>query len=116
MDSNLNIQTLVDDYFLRSGRRCFFVTQNGKVIGLITPHEAREIDRQRWPYVTVDQVMRPLDQLQTVSPDAQLLKALETMGPEDLNQLPVVADSTVEGVVSRGHIMRLLKTRAELRR
>jgi CBS domain-containing protein len=63
----------------------------------------------------VDEVMRPLDQLKTIPAEAQLLKALEMMGPEDLNQLPVVSDHTVEGIISRGHIMQLLKTRVELR-
>ena len=115
IDGNSNIQTLVDEHFLRSGRRCFFVTENGVVVGLITPHEVREIERQKWPYTTVDQAMRPLEKLQTVSPDTQLFRALEMMGPEDLNQLPVVANSHVAGVVSRGHILQLLKTRAELR-
>jgi predicted transcriptional regulator len=115
VESHTNVQTLVDDYFLRSGRRCLFVTENGKVTGLITPHEAQEIERNKWPYTTVDQIMRAFDQLKTVSADAQLLKALELMGAEDLNQLPVVANGSVAGIVSRGHIMQLLKTRAELR-
>jgi len=115
VDSHANVETLVDDYFLRTGRRCFFVIENGKVIGLITPHEAQGVERNKWPYTTVDQVMLPLDQLKTVSSDAQLLKALELMGTEDLNQLPVVANDNVEGIVSRSQVMQLLKTRAELR-
>lgn len=41
-------------------------------------------------------------------------KPLETMVGEDVNQLPVVQNSHVEGIVSRGHIRRLLQTRAEL--
>lgn len=115
IDSHSNLQTLVDEYFLRTGRRCLFVTENGRVTGLITPHEAREVERTRWPYTTVDEVMRPLGQLKTVSPDTEILKALETMGPEDLNQLPVVVDQAVEGIISRAHILQLLKTRSELR-
>jgi len=39
---------------------------------------------------------------------------LERMAREDLNQLPVVRDGQLEGVVSRGHILSLLQTRAEL--
>jgi len=115
VDSYSNLQTLVDEHFLRTGRRCLFVTENGRVIGLITPHEVQEVPRNKWPYTTVDRAMKPLDELITVSSDAQLLKALEMMGPEDLNQLPVVSDHIVEGIISRGLIMQLLKTRAELR-
>src|SRR5262249_4949367 len=114
VDGNTNLQTSVDDYFLRTGRRCLFVTENDRVIGLITQHEVQEIERNKWSYTTCDQVMRPLALLNAVSSDAQLLKALELMGTEDLNQLPVVANDKVEGIVSRSHIMQLLKTRAQL--
>ena len=114
VDSHANIQTLVDEHFLRTGRRCFFVNQNGRIVGLVTPHEVREVDRQRWPFKTVDEVMRPLDQLRTISPETQVQKALEIMGREDLNQLPVVEDSEVRGILTRAHILQLLQTRAEL--
>jgi len=80
VDSHSNLQTLVDDHFLRTGRRCFFVSENGKIVGLITPHEVREVDRQGWPYKTVDELMRPLDKLRTISPDTPVQKALEIMG------------------------------------
>jgi CBS domain-containing protein len=83
---------------------------------LITPHEVREIERNRWPYTTVDEVMKPLKQLQTITPDSSILNALETMGPGNLNQLQVVQDDAFEGIISRAHILQLLKTRAELRR
>jgi Zn-dependent protease/predicted transcriptional regulator len=116
VDSRTNLQILVDEYFLRTGRRCLFVTQNERVIGLITPHEVREIERNRWPYTTVDEVMKPLKQLRTITPDSSILNALETMGPDNLNQLPVVQDDAFEGIISRAHILQLLKTRAELRR
>jgi Zn-dependent protease len=115
VDSHTNLQTLVDEYFLRTGRRCLFVTQNERVIGLITPHEVREIERQRWPYTTVDEVMKSLDQLHTVSPETPILKALESMGPEDLNQLPVLESNAVAGIISRAQILQLVKMRAELR-
>lgn len=114
VDSNANLQTLVDEHFLRMGRRCFFVSENGRIVGLITPHEVREVERQRWPFKTVDEAMRPLDQLRTVTPDTPIKKALEIMGSEDLNQLPVVEGDEVRGILSRGHILQLLQTRAEL--
>ena len=114
VDSHANLQTLVDEHFLRMGRRCFFVSESGRIVGLVTPHEVREVERQRWPYKTVDEVMRPFDQLRTITLDAPVQQALEIMGSEDLNQLPVVEDSEVRGLLTRGHIVQLLQTRAEL--
>ncbi len=114
VDGNSNLQTFVDEHLLRTGRRCFVVEEQGRIVGLITPHEVKEVERQKWPYTTVDKVMRPLDQLHTINPDTPLTQALERMGREDVNQLPVVQDGKLAGIISRGHILQMLKTRTEL--
>ncbi len=59
--------------------------------------------------------MLPLDRLHPVSSDTLVTEALKTMGREDVNQLPVVNDGRLAGIISRGHILRTLQTRAELR-
>ena len=82
----------------------------------MTPHEIKAIDRPRWPYTTLYDVMRPLDQVHTVTPATPVMEALETMGRDDVNQLPVVADHHLEGVVTRAHVLQFLQTRAELGR
>lgn len=114
VDGRSNLQTLADDYFLRTGRRCFLVVENGRVAGLITPHEIKQVERAQWPYTTVDTVMRPLEQLRTIAPDAPVVAALEAMARDNLNQLPVVSDGQLKGTISRAHILQLLQTRAEL--
>ena len=92
------------------------MTENGRVAGLITPQEIRHIPHAQWPYKTLDVVMRPLDQLRTVTIDTPVIKALEIMGRDDVNQLPVMSNGTLEGIVSRSHILQLLQTKAELDR
>jgi CBS domain-containing protein len=106
---------LVDEHLLPTGQRCFVGEEKGSVAGIITPHEVKSIARVRWPYTTVDEVMLPLDRLHAVSSDTLVTEALETMGREDVNQLPVVNDGRLPGIISRGHILRTLQTRAELR-
>ncbi len=114
VDGHSNIQSFADEHLLRSGRRCFIVTENGRVAGLITPQEVRHIPHAQWPYKTLDVVMRPLDQLRTVTIDTPVIKALEIMARDDLNQVPVILNGTLEGIVSRSHILQLIQTKAEL--
>lgn len=103
------------DQLLRSGRRCFIVTRDhNEIVGLITPQEVRRIDRSRWPEVPVSDAMRPLQTLRTVSPGTPVTDALKIMSTDDVNQLPVVDDGHVAGVITRSHILRLIQTRAEL--
>jgi Zn-dependent protease/CBS domain-containing protein len=115
LDGNLNIEHFVHDELLRTGRRCFVITQNGHIAGLLTPHEVKEIDRARWPYTTLSDVMRPLEDLHTVPPETPLKNALEIMGREDLNQLPVMTDGRLTGILSRAQILDYLRTRTELK-
>jgi Zn-dependent protease/predicted transcriptional regulator len=115
LDGNLNIEHFVHDELLRTGRRCFVITQNKNIAGLLTPHEIKEIDRARWPYTTLSDVMRPLEDLHTVPPDMPLKSALEIMGKEDLNQLPVVKDGRLAGILARTQIVDYLRTRADLK-
>ncbi len=115
VDGNSNLQTFVDEQLLRTGRRCFVVEEQGRIVGLITSHEVKEVERVKWPYTTVNAVMRPLDQLHTISAETPLSDVLEKMTREDVNQLPVVRDGQLDGVISRGHILRLIQTRAELK-
>ena len=114
VDSNTNLQTFVDEHLLSTGHRCFVVSEQGRAAGLVTPHEVKAVERARRPYTTVGDVMRPLGNLRTVAPGRPVVEALETMGREDVNQMPVVENGELAGIISRGHIVRVLQTRAEL--
>jgi Zn-dependent protease len=114
VDGRTNLQTFVDEHLLVSGRHCFMVVEDGRLIGIITPNEVRQVERRKWPYTTIYDVMRPLDQLKTVSPDTPLSQALELMSTSDINQVPVVANGSLVGFLSRSHILQLLHTKAEM--
>lgn len=114
IDSGTSLQAFVDDHLLRSGKRCFVVEENDRVLGIITPHEVKNVDREQWPQRTVQDAMIPLTKLHAVKPATSLTDALKIMASEDINQLPVMSNNHLEGIVSRSHILRLLQTRFEL--
>jgi Zn-dependent protease/CBS domain-containing protein len=112
--SGLDLQTLVDEHLLRTGKRCFVVQDAGMLTGLITPAEISKVERAQWPRTPVGEAMRPLRELRTVRPDTPAMEALELMSREDINQLPVVADGRLLGIFSRAHALQVLQTRQEL--
>jgi CBS domain-containing protein len=114
VDGHSTVQTFVEDVLLRTGQRCFVVTEDDAIAGLITLHEVKAVDRARWPSTLVSEVMRPLAQLRTVTPETPVTEALEMLGHDDINQVPVVANRRLVGMLSRDHILRYLLTRAEL--
>jgi Zn-dependent protease/predicted transcriptional regulator len=115
VDGNANLQTFVHDYLLHTGQRCFLVAEQGEVTGLVTPNEVKGIAQALWPYTTVFDVMRPLERLRTVTSETTVSEALEIIGREDINQLPVLENGRLEGMISRDQVLRYLLTRAELK-
>lgn len=114
VDPNISLQDFVHQILLPSGRRCFLVVQDSRLLGLMTPNEVRTVEPAAWPSTTVRSVMRPADKIHFVSRDMSAMDALEMMGREDVNQLPVMTDGRVEGIVSRAHVMQVIRSRAEL--
>jgi CBS domain-containing protein len=114
IDARANLKIFVEETLFHTGHRCFIVEEQGIPVGLITPHEVKAIPRAKWPYKTLDEVMIPFSGLHTVAPGTPLIEALEKMAREDVNQLPVLTDGNLVGIISRAHIMQLLQTRLEL--
>ena len=82
--------------------------------GMITPNEIKSVERELWPQTSIQSVMRPLSELRTVAPDAPAILALEIMSRDDVNQLPVVANGKLVGILSRSSLLGFLRNRAEL--
>jgi len=112
--ANLPLQRFADEFVLATGRRCYAVEDRGTILGMITPADLAKVDRRRWHETAVIQVAHLLHELRSVSPDTTVVEALQTMGREDLNQLPVITAGRMEGMLSRSHILQALQTRSEL--
>jgi Zn-dependent protease/predicted transcriptional regulator len=114
-DGWLNVQNFVEQELLRTGRHCFIVMEKGEAVGLVTLHEVKQIERARWPFTTLHDIMLPLEDLRAVTPDASLQTALESMSRYNLNELPVVSSGHLEGMLSREQVLSYMQTHAELR-
>jgi CBS domain-containing protein len=114
VNRGMSLQEFVDIDLLTTGQRCFAVEDQGRLVGLITPRDVSKIPRDRWDKITVREAMRPLQELHIITPDTPVLDALKLMARNDVNQLPVVANGTLQGMVSRSQLVRLLQVRSVL--
>ncbi|MBI2867716.1 MAG: site-2 protease family protein [Chloroflexi bacterium] len=112
-----NILDLVDHYLLQGGWRWryFLVMVNDALQGLLTVNDIRRVPRQRWISTSVGQIMTPREKLRTVSPNDDALSVLGQMDQYRMNQVPVLEEGRVVGVVGREQVAQFLRTRAELR-
>jgi len=112
--ANISVQKLVDEYFLPLGLHIAPVTQGEYLAGLITLSDIARVARERWSYVPVGHVMRLLEQAYVASPEQPLQEAFQMMGAQNINQVPVVQDGRLVGLLSREGIIRYLQVRQSL--
>jgi CBS domain-containing protein len=110
------LQTLVDEHILGSGRRIFMVKKGDQIVGMLTMHALQTVSKDRWSFDTVEQVMIPLADLKTVQPSTELFEAIQAMDSHGVNQLPVLVDGQVQGILTRedviSHLRRLQSIQA----
>jgi len=112
--ANISLQRLVDEYFLPQGLRSALVMQVDQLAGLITLSDIRHVPREQWPQTPVGLVMVPAERLHTVTPQQSLKDTLPLMNGQDVNQLPVMQDGKLVGVLTRDAIIRSLEIRRSL--
>lgn len=102
------ISELVDQYLLPGGQRAYPVVEGDGFVGLVCLPDVRKIPREDWPRVRVRDIMTPAAGLSGVGPDTSAADAMLTLGRQGVNQLPVLEDGRVRGLVSRENILKLL--------
>jgi Zn-dependent protease len=114
VESHLTLQQLVNDHVLGGGGRSFVVSRGEEPVGLITLHRLKEIPHSQWPTTTAEQVMIPLAEMKTTNPKAELWTAFTQMDRDGVNQLPVMGDGQIVGMLSRDDLVTFLRTLHEI--
>jgi CBS domain-containing protein len=105
----ISLSDFVHDYLLTTGRRCFLVTEGHQVFGLITPREVSAVPREEWPYNSVTSAMTPFEKLKWVRPTDSAMSVMEKMNAENINQLPVIDDGRLVGLISRETLLNRIQ-------
>ncbi len=112
--ATITLQHLVDSYVLPLGLRTMPVTHMDQFVGLITLSDIRRVPRDEWLQVPVSTAMVPLERMHVARPDQNVSEVLPLMARQDVNQLPVIEDGRLVGVLSRDAIVRFLDVRRGL--
>jgi Zn-dependent protease/predicted transcriptional regulator len=110
----LTIDKLIEEHILGRKRRAILVTDNGRLVGIVTIGDLQKVRPDARGRVTVREVMTAADSLVTTSPNARLLDVAGVMAQHEFDQLPVVAGDYLLGAVTRADIMREFEAREAL--
>ena len=103
------LQEVSDSHLLGESRRSVVVKAGDDILGLLTLHTLREVPQAKWPTTTVAQVMVPAAQMKWVPPDMDLEAALNEMDRDNVNQLPVMANGQIVGMLTRQDLLSFLR-------
>jgi Zn-dependent protease/predicted transcriptional regulator len=115
IDRTLSLEDYLHEV-LRTGRRCHLVLGNNEMVGLITLQNVRHFPREEWLNTSIQAAMLPRDRIEWAQADEPALGILERMQSNDINQMPVLRDGQVVGMVSRDAMLRVIQTRMQLER
>ena len=113
LSPSVTLDKAVDDYFLRYGYGGFPVIDDGKFLGFITLKEVKEVPRKDWGGVKVSEVFIRHDKKWEISPDADVMKALELMIKEDKGRIVVMEKDIIIGLITRNGIAQYVQIKGK---
>lgn len=99
------VQEVVDRYMVAMGERAVMVANGGAVLGILTVTDVQRVPRDQWPNTPAQQIMTPREKVATVSADTPALDVLHLLGERRLNQVPVLEDGRMIGLITRRELL-----------
>ena len=109
ISSSITLDEAVNGYFLRYGFGGFPVFDDGRFLGIITLKEVKDVPREDWQKKRVAEVLIPHNRKWEVSPEGDVMKALEVMTTEDKGRAVVTEAGKVVGLITRNGIARYVQ-------
>jgi CBS domain-containing protein len=76
--------------------------------------DVKELNQERWPTTRVSDIMTR-SPLFTARPNDEIAEALKTLAENNVNQLLVIENDRLVGILSRSDLIRYIQFRQELR-
>ncbi len=99
------VSEIVHDYMVGKGERAVMVANDGAVLGVITVSDVRRVPRDSWAQVPAQRIMTPRSNVITVNASQPAVEVLVLLGEKGLNQVPVLEDGRMVGLVTRRELM-----------
>ena len=96
----VSVQEVVDRHMVGEGERAVMVANDGAVLGILTVTDVRHLPRDEWANTPAQRVMTPRERVVTVPGDAKALDILHMIAEKQLNQVPVLEEGRMVGLIT----------------
>ena len=107
VDPETSITVLVDDYMIPFQRRSVPVVTAGRIVGIVSLQDLEGVRRDLWEETQVSEVMTR-QPLFAVRPEESITAALDLIARHRVNQILVLDNEELVGVLTRFDILRLI--------
>jgi Zn-dependent protease/CBS domain-containing protein len=111
---NISVAELVERYMLPGARRSVPVVDGDRLVGIVTLSDVRDVPPEVRATTLVRSIMGGRNGLATVTPDRPLRDAIDALGSGDYEQVPVVQDGRLVGLLTRADVVRQIQLREAL--
>ncbi len=107
---------IINEYALTKGQQWFPVMEGEKLEGIVSFDSLRGVAKEARRDKTAAQIMTPLEQIKTVEPSDELSKVLSIMSEGSTDQVPVVQNGRMVGLVNRERLLFFIDLQENLGR
>jgi CBS domain-containing protein len=111
----LNLEELIRDYVLVTGRDFFAIADQGKLLGIVTARNIKQVPKNRWGSTLVGTIMTPWRVAGATSGEQPAAHVLEKIDQFGVDHLPIAENGDIIGVVIRDDLYRLARIRVQLK-
>lgn len=110
----LPVQDVVDEHMIGKGERALVVANDAGVQGILSVGDVHRVPRDQWANTPVQSVMTPRARVVTVPGNAKALDVLMLLAEKRLNQVPVLEDGRMVGMITRRELIDRVQLAEEL--
>ncbi|MBI5683171.1 MAG: site-2 protease family protein [Deltaproteobacteria bacterium] len=111
---NYTISRVAEEFFFVHHFIGFPVISDGKLVGMLTLNDVRQIPKSEWDSIFARDVMDSAVGETVISPADSVMDAMTKMINLGRGRLPVVEDNRLVGIITRRDIMKLMEFRIDL--
>lgn len=115
VDADISLRDFADKFILmedKDANPIYVASANGRDRGLVSAEQIRHIDSHEWPSRSLQALVKPFDQIDTVELKDQILKVISLLEQKQLRYVIVRSPvGSVAGVIDRGDIIKALDSK-----
>ena len=107
------VAELIQMIFVQEHKRAIPVTEGDNLVGIVTVSDIKNLPQEKWQTTPAEQIMNK-GTLYTVKPEDDLGRVMKLIAEHDLNQIPVMSQLTLVGMITRADVINYLHLSQEL--